>query len=67
MTFIYFFIFKTKDIKQFSDLMMAIVEGKKLDFKSGRQFSRRLYLTVSIYKLHIHVYNLISTHICQLS
>ncbi|XP_060574605.1 uncharacterized protein LOC132732230 [Ruditapes philippinarum] len=38
----------SEDTRQFTDLMMAIVDGKRLDFKSGTQFSRRLYLTTKI-------------------
>ncbi|XP_060574604.1 uncharacterized protein LOC132732228 isoform X2 [Ruditapes philippinarum] len=38
----------SEETRQFSELMMAIVDGKKLDYKSGRQFSRRTYLTSKI-------------------
>ncbi|XP_060574600.1 uncharacterized protein LOC132732226 [Ruditapes philippinarum] len=38
----------SEETRQFSELLMAEVGGKILDYKSGRQFSRRIYLTPNI-------------------
>ncbi|XP_053375556.1 uncharacterized protein LOC123534445 [Mercenaria mercenaria] len=39
---------KHKETTEFLDLLLAVTDGKKLDFKSGRQFSRRHFLTTKI-------------------
>ncbi|XP_053375557.1 uncharacterized protein LOC123534444 isoform X2 [Mercenaria mercenaria] len=39
---------KHKETNEFLDLMLAVTDGKKLDFKSGRQLSRRHFLTTKI-------------------